>query len=122
MNSETFETLPYNGRNELLELKKFINEFYSKHINLINLLKEDSILIGFEDINKKYSYIIKFEEYNRQKLHNFYSETHNPRSLSRIESISNSNLSLEQIKTNLNNWIDIVDKMNKVTFDFVSAP
>lgn len=117
MKKETFDSLPYIARKELVDLRDYMNSSFNINTSFIFEDHVDSVLYQYRDYTTQFAYNIDFLQFDPQKNGNIYKVYFSPRSLSRIEG-SSSHLTFEEIKPTFIKWIENVVKMHEITQEY----
>jgi hypothetical protein len=117
MKKETFDSLPYIARKELIDLRVYMTSAFESNAHLISEEKVDSVLYQYKDLSGQFAFTIGFLKFDLQKNINIYNVNLSPRSLSRIDGTSH-HLTFEQLKSTFINWIANIVKMHEITQEY----
>jgi len=117
MDRKVFDNLPYVARQELIELRSFIQSAYATNAHLIYDDKVDSVLYQFRDYSGQYVFNIQFDKFDPQRHVNVYAIYFKPASLKTIGA-ANQRHYLTEVKSSFDAWIKIIIKMHEVTADY----
>jgi hypothetical protein len=114
MNSTVFKQLPLVGRQEVIALRKYLEDLLSNSsLFLIDAIEGDELHI-IRDISGDYKFSVKFQSFDPNQRKIIYELLYNPMSKSSMND-SRIETTLEGVQNYLNAWINLVKKLHEAS-------
>lgn len=121
MKKEIIDTLPYSALQELINLREYLTEAFSKNSFLLSEIKnlDDEVFCEYQEPLNNYVFILKFVKYDEVQRKILYNILKRPASTEQIVSTSN-HLYYDQIAPVFEQWVSDVNSMIKIKFHFLN--